>query len=137
MDYNKIIGSNIRYERKKRDLTIEELSDILCIAPGFLGLIERGQRGTSIKNLCRIADFFSLSLDELITRYVDDDKALSVNEGGDDSDKEKKQLAAGSFINNLDIDELDFVISMLKGLKRYNKVKFNNDFDDAEEFEEV
>ncbi len=57
MDYNKLIGSNIRFERQKRDLTIEELSEILNIAPGFLGLIERGQRGTSIKNLCKIAEF--------------------------------------------------------------------------------
>ena len=67
IDYNKIIGSNVRFERQKRDLTIEELSEILNIAPGFLGLIERGQRGTSIKNLCKIAEFFSISLDQLIT----------------------------------------------------------------------
>ena len=36
IDYNKIIGSNVRFERQKRDLTIEELSEILNIAPGFL-----------------------------------------------------------------------------------------------------
>lgn len=45
------IGAKIREEREKRQLTIEELAEILNIAPGFLGLIERGQRGTRLKNL--------------------------------------------------------------------------------------
>lgn len=132
MDYNKIIGSNIRYERKKRDLTIEELSDILSIAPGFLGLIERGQRGTSIKNLCKIADFFSLTLDQLITRYIDDDKTASVHEDDANVDYSTKKLSAESYINNLDIEELDFAIAFLKSLKRYNKVKINEEFDEEE-----
>ncbi|MCD8157346.1 MAG: helix-turn-helix transcriptional regulator [Clostridiales bacterium] len=49
MDYNRLIGMNIRYERQLRNLTIEELSEIIGIAPGFLGLIERGQRGNNYK----------------------------------------------------------------------------------------
>lgn len=132
MDYNRIIGSNIRYERKKRDLTIEELSDILAIAPGFLGLIERGQRGTSIKNLCRIADFFSLTLDQLITHYIDEGNTMSVKEDPVENDIVSKRLAAESIINNLDSDELDFVITTLKGLKKYNKVKFNEEYEEEE-----
>ncbi len=126
-DYNKIIGANIRYERKKRDLTIEELSDILAIAPGFLGLIERGQRGTSIKNLCRIADFFSLTLDELITRYVEEEHDQV--EEKPPTQKEQKRLSAESYIKNLNHAELDFFISILKNLKRYNKINFNGDAD--------
>lgn len=62
---NKYIGSIIQRERKKKDLSIEELADCLDFAPGFLGLIERGQRGTSLQNLIKIAYFFKISLNEL------------------------------------------------------------------------
>lgn len=120
MDYNKIIGSNIRFERQKRDLTIEELSEILNIAPGFLGLIERGQRGTSIKNLCKIAKFFSLNLDDLITKNLADSD--SVKEESVSPVKVKKTTAI-SLIHNLNSDELDFTISMLKNLKKLSKNK--------------
>lgn len=132
MDYNKIIGSNIRYERKKRDLTIEELSDILAIAPGFLGLIERGQRGTSIRNLCKIADFFSLTLDQLITRYISEEAGSSVREGGLEEEIASKRLSAESYVKNFDGEELDFVLTIFKGIKRYNKVKYNEDYNDAD-----
>ena len=55
MDYAKIIGSNIRYERKRRGLTIDDFAKVIGMAPGFLGLIERGQRGTSVTNMVAIS----------------------------------------------------------------------------------
>lgn len=122
-DYNKIIGSNIRFERQKLELTIEELSEILNIAPGFLGLIERGQRGTSIRNLCRIADFFSITLDDLVRRDL-----AYASENGDKvsepiSEQKSKHLTAVSLIHNLDVDELDFIINSIKNLKKLTKIK--------------
>lgn len=119
MDYNKIIGSNIRYERQKRNLTIEELSEILDIAPGFLGLIERGNRGTTLKNLCRIADFFSITLDQLVkTSLFNTD--INLHEA-DIKNTNSKNLAVISLIQSLDEAELDFVISMIKNLKKMSK----------------
>lgn len=64
----KIIGTNVRFKRQEYNLTIEDLSEIVDIAPGFLGLIERGQRGTSIVNLIKISDFFGVTLDDLIKK---------------------------------------------------------------------
>ena len=63
MNYTKTIGSNIRYERKLRGLTIDDFAKVIGMAPGFVGLIERGQRGTSIANMVRIAEFFDITLD--------------------------------------------------------------------------
>ncbi len=121
MNYHKIVGSNIRFERQKRNLTIDELSEILDIAPGFLGLIERGQRGTSIKNLCKIADFFSLSLDHLITcplgeKVVKEEPAL-----------DKKKSVISTYLNSMNEAELDFFISTLKGFKKYTSTKESDD----------
>ena len=114
MDHNKIIGSNVRFERKKRNLTIDELSEILNIAPGFLGLIERGQRGTSIKNLCRIANFFSITLDQLIT--CPSDERIVVKE---EPSIDKKRTTISTYVNSMDEQELDFVIGTMKNFKKY------------------
>ncbi len=120
MDYNKIIGSNVRFERQKRNLTIDELSEILNIAPGFLGLIERGQRGTSIKNLCKIANFFSITLDQLIT--CPSDQRIVVKE---EPNAEKKRTTILTYVNSMDEQELDFVIGTMKTFKKYvsNKIE--------------
>lgn len=118
MNYSEIIGSNIRYERKKRHLTIEDLSEILGIAPGFLGLIERGQRGTSIKNLVTIANFFSLTLDELITRDVTNN-GLMVREAGEEEFTKEDTLV--SLVHSLDSGEIDFIISTIKNLRKLTK----------------
>ena len=124
MIYNKNIGSNIRFERLKRDLTIEELSEILNIAPGFLGLIERGQRGTSIKNLCKIAEFFSISLDQLITRpagtVIKTDEELIAEKAEERMLKEKYDTAV-SLIYGLKQHELDFVISTVKNMRKLTR----------------
>lgn len=135
MDYNKIIGSNIRFERQKRDLTIEELSEILNIAPGFLGLIERGQRGTSIKNLCKIANFFSITLDELITKSLADANNANVEEDAD-SPQKIKHTTAVSLIHNLEVDELDFIITTIKSLKKLTKVINDPSYEESEDLDE-
>lgn len=128
MDYNKIIGSNIRFERQKRDLTIDELSEVLEIAPGFLGLIERGQRGTSIKNLCKIANFFSISLDNLITCPLNGESVFK-----EESNIEKKRSVIATYLSSMDENELDFFIAAMKGFKKYTASKA--DFKD-EKFED-
>ncbi len=127
IDYNKIIGSNIRFERQKRDLTIDELSEILNIAPGFLGLIERGQRGTSIKNLCKIAKFFSITLDTLITCPLGDTDAVQ-----EETELEQKRRTALTYLSSLDVNEIDYFISNMKGFKKFISSK-NNNFENDDE----
>ena len=118
MDYAKIIGSNIRYERKRRGLTIDDFAKVIGMAPGFLGLIERGQRGTSVKNMVAIAEFFDISLDDLIT------KDLS-NGGADMKDMEntrsaKARRALKSLVISLTEDEIVFITSVIKSMNKMN-----------------
>ena len=118
MDYAKIIGSNIRYERKRRGLTIDDFAKAIGMAPGFLGLIERGQRGTSVKNMVAIAEFFDISLDDLIT------KDLS-NGGADMKDMEntrsaKARRALKSLVSSLTEDEIVFITSVIKSMNKMN-----------------
>lgn len=118
MDYAKIIGSNIRYERKRRGLTIDDFAKVIGMAPGFLGLIERGQRGASVKNMVAIAEFFDISLDDLIT------KDLS-NGGADMKDMEntrsaKARRALRSLVSSLTEDEIVFITSVIKSMNKMN-----------------
>ena len=118
MDYAKIIGSNIRYERKRRGLTIDDFAKVIGMAPGFLGLIERGQRGTSVKNMVAIAEFLDISLDDLIT------KDLS-NGGADMKDMEntrsaKARRALRSLVSSLTEDEIVFITSVIKSMNKMN-----------------
>ena len=118
MDYAKIIGSNIRYERKRIGLTIDDVAKVIGMAPGFLGLIERGQRGTSVKNMVAIAEFFDISLDDLIT------KDLS-NGGADMKDMEntrsaKARRALRSLVSSLTEDEIVFITSVIKSMNKMN-----------------
>ena len=118
MDYAKIIGSNIRYERKRRGLTIDDFAKVIGMAPGFLGLIERGQRGTSVKNMVAIVEFFDISLEDFIT------KELS-NGGADMKDMEntrsaKARRALKSLVSSLTEDEIVFITSVIKSMNKMN-----------------
>lgn len=117
MDYAEIIGSNIRYERKRRGLTIDDFAKIIGMAPGFLGLIERGQRGTSIKNMVSIAKFFGITMDELITVDLASGKDFAEE---DNSKAAKARRALESLTSSLTDDEVVFITSVIKSMNKMN-----------------
>ncbi|MCD7905271.1 MAG: helix-turn-helix transcriptional regulator [Clostridiales bacterium] len=123
MEYNKIIGSNIRYERQLRNMTIEELAEIIGIAPGFLGLIERGQRGTTVKNLCKIAEFFSITVDELLSRDVN-----GLAEKDKISPLDMKKLTVKNLVDTLSEAEVEFVDATIRQLKKMRKTEFEYNY---------
>ncbi len=141
MDYKKVvtktIGNNIRHERNKRELTIEELSEYLDITPGFLGLIERGDRGTNVANLCRISEFFSITLDDLIRGDREDHPEGIVAEPSISEKKKNKYSTAISLFKGLNDLELEFIISTMKNIRKLRPKEFDSEKDmDSEDSEE-
>lgn len=65
MDY-KQLGINIRNERKKQNLTIEELAFRADITPNYLGKIERAQTKLSLEVLIKIANALDVTSDDLL-----------------------------------------------------------------------
>lgn len=61
----KIIGANIRKERKKQLLTIEKLAEMSGITENFLGKIERGDGIPSLPTIDNIACALNVSIDFL------------------------------------------------------------------------
>lgn len=72
IDYRSI-GKKIRKERVIRNLTLEQLAEILDLSPSYMGLIERGQRGISIETLYKLAVTFNVTTDYLIASDDDED----------------------------------------------------------------
>ena len=65
------IGKRIRDLRQCYNMSSEDLAKRLNITPGYLGLIERGDRGTTALKLIALSRIFRVSLDYLMTGNSD------------------------------------------------------------------
>jgi len=63
----KHIGNNIRILRLLRGYTQKTVSEDFCIASTTYGHLESGEKLPSIEMLCRIADYYNITLDYLIS----------------------------------------------------------------------
>jgi transcriptional regulator with XRE-family HTH domain len=103
-----IIGENIRAERLARDLSIEELANLLGLTTGFVGLIERGRRGATAFTLYKLSEIFKQPIDSIFRIQQNDEKESDF--------KELKRVKITSLISTFSEPELDFLISMIKNL---------------------
>ncbi len=61
----KNLGKRVRALRKKRGLSQEDFAHASSLGRSFAGSIERGERDIRITTLCKLADFFKISIAEL------------------------------------------------------------------------
>jgi len=64
--HEKIIGENIRAQRRALKLTQERLAEKADLHPVYLGQVERGEESASVRALARIARALKVSLKELV-----------------------------------------------------------------------
>ena len=82
----KEIGSRVRLEREKLDLTREKFAEIVGLSSYYIGQIERGDRKMSVETLVNIANALHVSVDYLLngsnlhTEKSDIEKNFSVLE---------------------------------------------------------
>lgn len=48
-------GKRLKSLRLDQNLTQQELAEILSMSPNFIGMIERGERNTTVENVFKIA----------------------------------------------------------------------------------
>lgn len=65
-DILKLFGERIRSLRDSKDWSQETLADKTGFHRTYIGMIERGERNPSLKNLKKFADAFGLTLSELM-----------------------------------------------------------------------
>ena len=128
VNYNETIGANIRYERRQRGLTIDEFAKVINMAPGFVGLIERGQRGTSMSNIVKIADFFNITLDQLIRTNIDTGEKVETSKPVTKADKDRKALY--SMIGLLSDNKIRILTANAKALNKFIEEEAEPDDDE-------
>ena len=62
----KEIGEKIRYERKHRNLTLEDCARIIGVTASFFGLVERGERCLALDKIVKFCSVFGISVDYLV-----------------------------------------------------------------------
>lgn len=62
-----MLANNLKYLRKKKKLSQQEMSDAMSIPRTTLGDYERGKTEPNIDNLIRFSNFFEVNLDRLLT----------------------------------------------------------------------
>lgn len=60
------LGKRVRQLRKKRGLSQEAFAHESKLGRSFAGGIERGERDIRITTLCKLTDFFEMSLSQLL-----------------------------------------------------------------------
>lgn len=61
----KILANNIVYFRIKNNWSQEDFADVLGTTPTYISNLENAKRNTRIDFICRIADVFEITIDEL------------------------------------------------------------------------
>lgn len=69
---------NLKKIRQKNKLTQPQMADILKISTSTYQYYEYGKRIPSLKVLCKIADFFNVSIDYLLDRNIDNVEELDL-----------------------------------------------------------
>ena len=109
------MGEVVRKEREARDMSIDELANLMGITPGFLGLIERGKRGIRAYFIWKLTDIFNISADCF---FMNPDNNASSEMDFDKSEVHTKRSKLNSLTTNLNEKELDFLIAMIKYLPK-------------------
>ena len=61
-----LIGERIKFWRQQRNLTQEELAEMVALTPGFISLIETGKKKPSLETLLFICKELKITLNDLL-----------------------------------------------------------------------
>jgi len=107
---DKIIGVNIRAERKARKMQRQELAHTLGLTASHLGLIERGERGATPVTMQRVVNAFGITYDKLFDESIDKSK-----HDGMGSSEEACRKKVITLLHNLTASQLVVLSYTIKG----------------------
>lgn len=104
------IGKRIREERKKLNMTQEQLAEKVGVGYKFIGQIERSERNASLEKLFKIAECLSVPIHNLLNEYRTKRKNIKLD-------------YLLSLVHNCTDDELDLIIDVIKSILAHVKKK--------------
>lgn len=66
MDISKELGLKIRFYRKEKKITQEQLAELCGFHPTYIGQLERGEKNASIETLYRVSRGLDISMCSLL-----------------------------------------------------------------------
>lgn len=69
MDFSGM-GTRIKQRRKTKEMTQDDLAEKVGVSPGFVGMIERGERAPSLDVFVLLANELGVTADELLSGVV-------------------------------------------------------------------
>jgi transcriptional regulator with XRE-family HTH domain len=109
------IGANIKRLREDRGIKQSEIADLVGMHRSNYSKIENGQREISLAAVDKIADFFNISIDELIHLGQDIPKEISL--------EDKTTVEQVRLIQELDQEEKSMVFKMIETFLTKKKFK--------------
>ena len=74
MDKNTLLkkfGKNVKIERIKKDLTQEQLAEIMNVSQNYIANIERGKANMSLLKIYELSRYLNVKIEQLIS-FLDD-----------------------------------------------------------------
>lgn len=68
MSISKELGLKIRFYRKEKRMTQEELAEICGFHPTYIGQLERGEKNASVETLYRVSKGLNISMCSLLDK---------------------------------------------------------------------
>ena len=68
---HKKFGKNVKIERIKKDLTQEQLAEIMSVSQNYIANIERGKANMSLVKLYELSKYLNVKLEKLLDFEVD------------------------------------------------------------------
>lgn len=100
----KKISANIRFLRKKKNLTQQEFADAIGIKRSMIGAYEEDRASPKMDNMKSIANYFGISVDELVSERITD---KWLNERETRLEKEKEIKAGNLRVLSITVDRDD------------------------------
>jgi len=107
-----VIGKNIRNERLARNMSIEQLAEMLGLSASAVGLMERGDRGTTALSMFKISEAFDVPVDYFFQ-----------DENSPQEKDTSRHSEASALLTGFSEAEMDFVIATIKGLRKFRGLK--------------
>lgn len=80
MDMMQAIGTRIREAREAKNLTQEQLAEIVDVSPTHMSVIERGVKGPRLRTFIKIANALETTSDSLLFDVLDNSMQIEVTE---------------------------------------------------------
>nr|WP_228846475.1 helix-turn-helix transcriptional regulator [Clostridioides sp. ES-S-0173-01]UDN49487.1 helix-turn-helix transcriptional regulator [Clostridioides sp. ES-S-0173-01] len=105
------IGNRLKKQRKKLDLTLEDIANLTGLSKGYISNIEKGVKSPSLLTFIKLIDVLNISSDCILKEKNELNKVQISTDNIDES------------INDLDGKELNLLIDIISSIKKNRNLK--------------